>query len=216
MFVSLNELDTPEYHIVPSKVVADTIKESHRKWLETPGKRGQLHNDTNIRVFLDEEDVYYDKWSLLDFTLLDDRMLPKGIYFPIISFIPRLTGTEYGEVQPKRQTGDGSIENPYQMPYYTYSDVVCKFEEAVYKFEEEHLEFHLNQYIDIMLLNGLKWDEEIMKNTDVSNLNGQAVMALILGAIRAEKFCSGALNSFLEQGCIQKWLLRLQEIANNL
>ena len=81
------------------------------------------------------------------------------------------------------------------MPYYSYADVVCKFEKEIYKFEEEHPEFQLNQYIDIMLLNGLKWDEEIMTNADVSDLNGQVVMALILGAIRAEKFCGGALNS---------------------
>ena len=120
---------------------------------------------------------------------------------------------EYDDVQPKEQTGDGSTERPYQIPYYVYSDVVCKFEEEVYKFEEEHPEFQLDQYIDIMLLNGIKWDEEIMTNADVSSFNGQAVMALILGAIRAEKFCSGALNLFLKQGCIERWLTRLQEIA---
>lgn len=40
VFVSLNELDTPEYHIVPSKVVADTIKNDHNNWLHTPGRRG--------------------------------------------------------------------------------------------------------------------------------------------------------------------------------
>ena len=61
IFVSLNELDTPEYHIVPSKIVANTIKESHNKWLETPGKKGQKRNDTNIRVFLDKEDLFFDK-----------------------------------------------------------------------------------------------------------------------------------------------------------
>ena len=65
-----------------------------------------------------------------------------------------------------------------------------------------------------MLLNGLMWDEEAMTNADVSCLNGQAVMALILGAIRAERFCDGVLNTFFESGCIDKWLLRLQEIKD--
>ena len=64
-FVSLNELEAPEYHIVPSEVVADTIKESHLKWLKTPGKNGQKHNDTNIRTFLDSEDAYLNRWDLL-------------------------------------------------------------------------------------------------------------------------------------------------------
>lgn len=156
--------------------------------------------------------MYYDKWSLLDIKMLDDRLLPKGIYSLLISFIPRLRGGEYGEVHPKQQSGDGSVEKPYQMPYFVYNDAVDEFEKAVYKFEKEHPEFHLNQYMDIMLLNGLKWDEESMTKADVSHMSGQGVLALILGAIRAERFCSGALNSFLEQGCIDKWLMRLQEI----
>ena len=40
------------------------------------------------------------------------------------------------------------------------------------------------------------------------------MLALILGAFRAERFCGGALKSFLEKGCIQKWLKRLEEIDN--
>ena len=34
---------------------------------------------------------------------------------------------------------------------------------------------------------------ESMKNTDVSNLNAQCVLALIMGTVRAERFCDGAL-----------------------
>ena len=142
-------------------------------------------------------------------------MLPKDVYNSLVSFIPRLEGIKYGEVLPKHQTGDGSIERPFQMPYYIYSDVVCELEKEVYKFEREHPEFQLNQYGNILLLNGLRWDEEIMTKADVSCLNGQAVMSLLLGAIRAERFCDGALNSFLESGCVQKWLSRLQEIEKN-
>lgn len=212
VFVSLNELDTPEYHIVPSNIVANTIREEHEKWLNTPGRKGQKHNNTNIRVFLDKEDTYLDKWSLLTVKIIDDKTLPKGIYNSLISYIPRLQGIEFGELYPKEQTGDGSIENPFQMPFNVYADVVRSFEDEVYKFEEIYPEFQLTQYIDILLLNGMKWDEQIMTNADVSEMSGQTVMALIMGAIRAEKFCSGAFGAFLEQGCIDKWLKRLQEL----
>lgn len=212
VFVSLNELDTPEYHIVPSKVVANTIKEEHRKWLETPGRNGQKHNDTNIRVFLDKDDIYYDKWSLLTIKSIDDKKVAKGTYTSLTAYIPRLKEIEYAELHPKRQTGDGSLEKPFQMPFYVYADVVSAFENEVYQFEKEHPEFQLNQYGDILLFNGLRWDEQMMTNADVSKMNGQAVMALILGAIRAERFCDGALKSFFESGCIEKWLNRLQEI----
>ena len=65
IFVSLNELDVPEYHIVPSKIVAETITASHKKWLETPGKNGQMHNDNSMRKFNDNDDKYLDNWEIL-------------------------------------------------------------------------------------------------------------------------------------------------------
>ena len=64
-FVSLNEFDAPEYHIVPSKIVVQTIKADHQKWLNTPGKKGQSHKDTTIRNFMDAEDVYLERWDFL-------------------------------------------------------------------------------------------------------------------------------------------------------
>lgn len=65
IFVSLNELDVPEYHIVPSKIVAETITASHKKWLETPGKKGQKHNDNSMRKFNDNDDMYLNNWKIL-------------------------------------------------------------------------------------------------------------------------------------------------------
>ena len=37
-------------------------------------------------------------------------------------------------------------------------------------------------------------------------------MALIMAAVRAERFCDGALKEFFENGSIEKWLLRLKEL----
>lgn len=65
IFVSLNEMDQPEYHIVPSNIVAETIKREHQQWLKTPGRKGQPHNDTNMRKFSDTDDTYLDKWDYL-------------------------------------------------------------------------------------------------------------------------------------------------------
>ena len=66
IFVSLNELDIPEYHIVPSKVVSETVKKSHQEWLNTPGKRGQKHNDNPMRKFSDIDGKYLNRWDLLE------------------------------------------------------------------------------------------------------------------------------------------------------
>ena len=66
VFVNLKGKDTlPDYYIVPSKVVSDYIKQSHKKWLNAPGKRGQAHNDTSMRGFRDETKKYLNKWNLL-------------------------------------------------------------------------------------------------------------------------------------------------------
>ncbi len=64
-FVALNEFDAPEYHIVPSKIVAETIKADHSQWLNTPGKNGQSHKDTAIRNFWDTDNVYLNRWDYL-------------------------------------------------------------------------------------------------------------------------------------------------------
>ena len=60
----------------------------------------------------------------------------------------------------------------------------------------------------------IQWDENAMTNVNIDELNGQAVLALIMGAVRAERFCSGALEGFLQNGSIIKWLKRLKKLSD--
>src|SRR5258706_692057 len=55
----------PEYYVVSSKTVAATVKAGHQTWLDTPGHKGQAHNDNPMRMFGDQEQRYLDKWSSL-------------------------------------------------------------------------------------------------------------------------------------------------------
>jgi hypothetical protein len=55
-----------EFHIVPSKIVAEQITKSHSEWLNTPGKKGQAHKDSDMRIFWDANDDYLEKWELLN------------------------------------------------------------------------------------------------------------------------------------------------------
>lgn len=66
IFVHLHELDNPQYFIVPSKIVAETISKGHEAWLKTPGKDGKAHNDSNIRTIEFENNTYLGKWDYLD------------------------------------------------------------------------------------------------------------------------------------------------------
>ena len=64
-FVTLNEMGAPEYHIVPSKIVAENISVSYTRWLNTPGRKGQPHKESSIRKFCDEEDAFLNNWEAL-------------------------------------------------------------------------------------------------------------------------------------------------------
>jgi hypothetical protein len=52
-FVDLKKDPTasPDIYIVPSKVVARVLKETHKIWMDQPGKGGRKHNDSTMRRF---------------------------------------------------------------------------------------------------------------------------------------------------------------------
>lgn len=54
-----------------------------------------------------------------------------------------------------------------------------------------------------------------MRNANVDTLDAKCILALIMGAIRAERFCDGALLSFFKDGYILRWLKRLKEIDDS-
>ena len=66
VFVDLNEDEKlPIFHIVPCRDVAKKVKDGHQNWLKTPGKKGQKHKDTNIRVWYASDNKYLNRWDLL-------------------------------------------------------------------------------------------------------------------------------------------------------
>jgi hypothetical protein len=48
--------DHPACFLIPSKVVAEVIGQSHKVWLETPGKMGQQRNGSDLRRLLPDYD----------------------------------------------------------------------------------------------------------------------------------------------------------------
>jgi len=51
-FIRLNGFKKePDFWVVPSKIVAEIVKESHRKWLGGKGKRVEQRKDTPMRLF---------------------------------------------------------------------------------------------------------------------------------------------------------------------
>jgi hypothetical protein len=66
VFVNLNDNQkSPNFFVVPSKVVAESCKKGHSDWLKTPGKKGQKHKDSPMRKFDDINEEYLNRWDLL-------------------------------------------------------------------------------------------------------------------------------------------------------
>jgi len=90
---------------------------------------------------------------------------------------------------------------------------VYDFINEVYNLVYVNEDMELNDYgrsLEKMVLNGY----DSMKYADVCLADEQCVMALIMVAIHAEKFCDGALLDFFNNGCIKKWPNKLKEIGD--
>jgi len=53
--------DRTKTHVVPSHVVAAAIRESHQYWLKSPGVKGRLHKDSQVRRFLPDYTKVFGK-----------------------------------------------------------------------------------------------------------------------------------------------------------
>ena len=71
---------------------------------------------------------------------------------------------------------------------------------------------NLYNYRGILKKNGISWNFHSMNRADVSKFDAEAILALILGAFRAERFNQGVIIEFYKNNSIYKWLKRLKEI----
>lgn len=157
----------------------------------------------------DEPSVIYGKWAEIADNILNTKTT--SLFSNLVCFLDEIKKDSIGEWITDTEN-DGTKEYPIQMPFVAYSSVVSEFEKAVYDFEREHPEYELTKYGEILEKYHIQWETDSMTSYDVSSMDGQGVMALIMGAIRADRFCDGALKEFFENGSIEKWLLRLKEI----
>lgn len=160
----------------------------------------------------DEPSAVYGKWIAIADSILNGNC--GSIFGSLVDLIDDLKEDSIGEWIIDKEN-DGTPEHPIQMPFVVYSEVVRKFEKAVYDFEREHPEYGLNRYNSILERCGVNWGTRSMSTVDVSNMDAQSVMALMMGAVRSERFCDGALKEFFENGSIERWLYRLRDIEKN-
>ncbi len=129
----------------------------------------------------------------------------------LTNYIPMLQGDDIGEWVIDKEN-DGTAEHPIQMPFVNYSETVRRFIEDVYTFAEQHQEMELTRYSEILKENGIEGGMNDLVNVDTSNVNAQCVLALIMGVLKAERFCEGVILDFFTNGTIVKWLERLERL----
>lgn len=129
----------------------------------------------------------------------------------LTKYIDALDGDGFGTWIVDHEN-NGTPEHPIQMLFVNYSEMVHRFIDDVYAFSDNNKDFELTRYGEILERNGLEWGTKSMSEADVSSLDARCVMALIMGAVRAERFCDGALLSFFKGGSIRRWLVRLHEL----
>lgn len=130
----------------------------------------------------------------------------------LVSFLEKLENDSYGEWIFDREH-KGTHDDPSQMPYPSYTDVVFELIQAVYDFSEENPDYDLSNYQELLKNRGLEWEHSILETADVSNMDAQGIMAMLMGLVRGERFCSGVVLSSLSKGVVKKWLQRLKEIS---
>ncbi len=85
------------------------------------------------------------------------------------------------------------------------------FVRDLYAFVKAHGELELTEYQSILERNGIRWDERAMTQAPAESLDAECIPALLLGAVRADRFSDGALLSFIQSGSIEKWLKQLDK-----
>lgn len=120
----------------------------------------------------------------------------------------------YGEWRPVREK-DSIPKHVIHLQGLAYNDVVDSFTADFHSFAMSHPEYQLTSYRSILESYGIQWDMESMRNVDVAALDEHGLLALLMGAIRADRFCEGALLGFFENGCILRWLKRLKSIDDS-
>ncbi len=69
VFVDLKDEGSRDYFVVPSRVVAEFIRDAHQQWINAPGRGGRQRKDSSMRVFRDPDGKFLEQWQTLGLPL---------------------------------------------------------------------------------------------------------------------------------------------------
>ena len=97
----------------------------------------------------------------------------------------------------------GKLENDREL---------SNFIQEFYFYAMNQVEADLSKYQEILQAAGLEWTQKTLFETDASDLDETTVLALIIGALRADYFSPGILEDLVKAGMVDRWLQRLSEL----
>ena len=127
------------------------------------------------------------------------------MYEQITSYIGRLKPAHWK--YPENQ-GDGTHENPYKPGWPEYDETTEEFMHRMYDFVPNG-----GQNYDEIIFNATGfYGHDDLTQVDISTLDGDAILYMIFSRVRGERFSDGLFGSYVADGTMDKWLLRLKEL----
>ena len=98
---------------------------------------------------------------------------------------------------------DGAVE---------YVASVNEFAKDVYAFSNNNKKYKMDKYKFTLLLVGVNGKNKNIEAIEVGKVKVKVVLALLMAVINEERFSEGTTLEYLKNGCIIKWLERLEEL----
>ena len=127
-------------------------------------------------------------------------------------------------IEPLRQDSHGKWhggiedkqpeDNTFQMPFVAYTEIAHKLIFEIQDFVDQNPDYELRSYVKVLKERNIEFSQEAFNKVDLDNLDAQGVMAMLVGLMRAERFCEGAFLKNLQNGFIVKCIKRLEIITN--
>lgn len=118
-----------------------------------------------------------------------------GKFDSLIKYLEKFGRDEFGNWN--KQTGDGSKENPFVMPYFIYDEDVNQFVHDFY--ELNIINYSYNEHM------------EAIERKPTEELTEEELITKLTAIIRGDRFCEGLINSMLKDGTIQDILTALKK-----
>lgn len=129
-------------------------------------------------------------------------------YKLLTDYIPLVKTDEQG----KWKFPSHNENEPSQIPFVSYSELIHGFIKDLYSFCNSHPEYDADNYRSILTELEIGTQPSELEKTNVSRLDDKTVIVMIMCVLRIERFSEGLLLVFLKKGIIIKWLERLKEI----